>query len=351
MYICFSTVQHSMINKNSTGISIQVNSGETKLQQLINELLRMINTRYKQGDVLPSVNTLNKELGISRDTVFKAYRELKRRKIVDSTPAKGYYVNRELKKILLILDFYSPFKDIVYREIEKKLDSIYSIDLVFHHYNRKLFDSVILESAGRYNAYIVMNFDTKKLEICDILAKIDPSKLLLLDIPVENWKDFDKSKYNYVWQDFDEAVFHSLTKIKDRIKQYRVFHIVNPDRLKHPDITIEAFYRFCRKHKVQCNTIDSPADLKAIDGDCYFILRQRDLHAILSQCYDNNLEPGKHVGILAYNDSPLYEFVSCGITVISTDFKTMGEKASQFIVEGKRMNEIIPTKIILRKSL
>jgi len=351
LYICFSTVQHSMTNKNTTGISIQVNSGETKLQQLINELLRTINTQYKQGDVLPSVNTLNKELGISRDTVFKAYRELKRRKIVDSTPAKGYYVNRELKKILLLLDFYSPFKDIVYREIEKKLDTTYSIDLVFHHYNRKLFDSVILESAGRYNAYIVMNFDTKRLEISNILKKIDPSKLLLLDIPVENWKDFDKTKYNYVWQDFDEAVFHSLIKIKNRIKRYRVFYIVNPDRLKHPDITIEAFYRFCRKNKVKCNAIDSSADLKVIDGDCYFILRQRDLNAVLSQCVENNFKPGKNIGILAYNDSPLYEFVSCGITVISTDFKKMGEKASQFIIEGKNMKEIIPTKIILRKSL
>ncbi|MFC2138141.1 GntR family transcriptional regulator [Bacteroidota bacterium] len=168
-----------MDNYQTIDISIVSNSGETKLQQLTNELLRVINTQYKEGEGLPSVNVLSKDLEVSRDTVFKAYCELKRRKIVDSTPTKGYFVSRDIKKVLLILDYYSPFKDVVYREVENNLDDSYSIDLVFHHYNKKLFESVILESAGRYNAYIVMNFDTKNLEISNILKKIDSSKLQL----------------------------------------------------------------------------------------------------------------------------------------------------------------------------
>ncbi|MFC2138142.1 substrate-binding domain-containing protein [Bacteroidota bacterium] len=157
--------------------------------------------------------------------------------------------------------------------------------------------------------------------------------------------------YNYVWQDFDEAVFDSLSEIKDKIKRYSKFHFINPDRLQHPRITLNAFNRFCNENDITGNVINSTKEINITDGDAYFILRQRDLYTILSQCKEKKYEVGKNIGILAYNDSPLYEFVSCGITVISTDFKEMGKKASQFIKGGITIKETIPTKIILRKSL
>jgi len=332
-------------------ISINLNSVETKLQQLINELLRMIQTQCSEGDVLPSVNVLSKELNISRDTVFKAYSELKNRNLVGSNPTKGYFVNHEINKVLLMLDYYSPFKDVVYREFEKNLDESYSIDLVFHHYNKKLFDTVILENTGRYNAWVVMNFDTQKFEIEDILGKIEPSKLLLLDIPIENWKNFDKEKFSFVWQDFDEAVYEAFVQINERINKYNVFHFLNPDKIKQPATTIKAYKKFCADYHVKPNIIKSSRDLNVVRGDAYFILRQMDLYIILAQCKEKNLEVGKDVGILAYNDVPLYEFVGCGITVISTDFKKMGKMASQFVKEKVKIREILETKTIIRNSL
>jgi len=336
---------------NENDIYINPESGETKFQQLTNELIRIINTQLKKGDILPSINTLSKDLKISRDTVFKAYSELKKRKIVDSTPTRGYFVCKEMNKVLLFLDFYSPFKDIVYREIESNLNNSYSIDLIFHHYNFELFETVILESIGRYNAYIVMNFDTQKLQICDALKKIDPSKLLLLDIPVMDWKDFDKEKYNYIWQDFDQAVYDSLNSISEKFENYNSFRIIFPQKLKHPAITLEAFELFCKKHGLESVIINSSVDLDVKKHEAYFALRQRDLALILTQCKERNLEIGKDVGIVAYNDSQLYEFVSKGITVITTDFKLMGNRAAQFIKEGKIVKEIIPTKVISRNSI
>jgi DNA-binding transcriptional regulator YhcF (GntR family) len=332
-------------------IVIDSNSAETKLQQLINELLRIIQTNGAVGDVLPSVNMLSKELNISRDTVFKAYCELKSRNLVGSNPTKGYFVNHEISKVLLLLDYYSPFKDLVYREFEKNLDETYSIDLVFHHYNKKLFDSVILESVGRYNAYIIMNFDTQKFEISDILSKIDPKKVLLLDIPIENWKNFNPEKYSFIWQDFDNAVYDALKKIKEQICKYKFFYFLNPDKIKQPATTIKAYKKFCVDSNIEPQIIKSSKDLDVLQGDAYFILRQIDLYTILSQCKEKMLEPGKDVGILAFNDIPLYEFVSCGITVISTDFKKMGQIAAQFVKEQKIIKEILPSHIILRNSL
>lgn len=69
------------------------------------------------------------------------------------------------------------------------------------------------------------------------------------------------------------------------------------------------------------------------------------------KCKTRQFEVGSDVGILAYNEIPLYEFVSSGITVISADYREMGRKASLFITNGKTLKEIIPTKIILRNSL
>jgi len=332
-------------------ISIDHDSSVTKVQQLINELIRAINTKLDKGDILPSINTLSKDLGISRDTVFKAYNELRKRQIVDSTPTKGYYVSKEMNKVLIFLDFYSPFKDIVYREIESILGSAYSIDLIFHHYNFNLFENIILESIGRYNFYIVMNFDTQDFAICDVLKKIEPSKLLLLDIPIANWKDFEKKKYNYLWQDFDQAVYESLDSILPDLKKYRNFQIIYPSKLKHPAITLKAYVLFCHNNIIQSGIIHTSNDLDVKRGDAYFALRQHDLTVILSQCKEKKLEVGKDVGIIAYNDSLLYEFVSNGITVITTNFKEMGRKAALFIMEGRMVKETIPTAVIHRNSI
>jgi len=68
-------------------------SSQTKLQQLIHAVCEAINLGIlKEGDFLPSVNQLNRESGISRDTVFKAYSILKQRRIISSTPSKGYVI-------------------------------------------------------------------------------------------------------------------------------------------------------------------------------------------------------------------------------------------------------------------
>ena len=336
---------------NNLDLKIDFTNGETKLQQLVNELCRVIKTELNEGDNLPSVNTISNSLQISRDTVFKAYTELKRRGIVDSTPQKGYFVNRELNKVLLLLDYYTPFKDIIYREIEKQLDSSYSIDLVFHHYNKDLFETVVNESIGRYNSYIIMNFDTLNLEFSEHIGRLDPSKVLLLDIPVKNMSNSMSQNYSYLWQDFDDAVFQSLEKLSEKIKKYESFHIIVPDRLNHPAITVKAFKKYCQKHKVKYSVIKASSDFEIKKGSAYFILRQNDIYKILSYSKENNLLVGKDIGILAYNDIPLYEFVSCGITVISTNFKEMGKKASQFILKREAIQEYIPTQIILRNSL
>ncbi|MBN1952762.1 MAG: GntR family transcriptional regulator [Bacteroidales bacterium] len=332
-------------------LSLDTSSGETKLQALIRELLRLIQAELHEGDSLPSVNQVSRELSLSRDTVFKAYSELKRRKIVKSTPTKGYFVSHDISRVLLLLDYYTPFKDMVYREIEREVGRDYTIDLVFHHYNKTVFDTVVLNSIGKYDAYVIMNFDTQEFSISGSLKRIDPSKLLLLDIPVFDWKNFESGRYSYVWQDFDESVFSALQEIREQVRKYSRFVFMNPDRLKHPAVTLEAFRRFCDQNGICPEVVTLSASLRVKKGEVYFVLRQSDLAEILTQCREADLIPGEDIGVLAYNDIPLYEFIGKGITVISTDFKKMGQLAAEFIKEQQPVQKILPASLINRNSL
>jgi hypothetical protein len=45
------------------------------------------------------------------------------------------------------------------------------------------------------------------------------------------------------------------------------------------------------------------------------------------------------------------KYVKNGITVISTDFELMGQKAAEFVTKGKPMQFEVPTKLKIRSSL
>ena len=72
----------------------------TKVKQLADLISQDISMgRYKVDDALPSINQLSRDYKVSRDTVFKAFIDLKERGIIDSTPGKGYYVVNRQKSI------------------------------------------------------------------------------------------------------------------------------------------------------------------------------------------------------------------------------------------------------------
>jgi DNA-binding LacI/PurR family transcriptional regulator len=45
------------------------------------------------------------------------------------------------------------------------------------------------------------------------------------------------------------------------------------------------------------------------------------------------------------------KYVKEGITVISTDFELMGKKIAEFVITGEKINAVIPTRLIIRKSI
>lgn len=320
-------------------------SSQTKLQQLVHAVREAINLgNLKEGDFLPSVNQLSKDAGISRDTIFKAYSILKQRSLISSTPTKGYFVASESYRVFVLLDDFSAFKEQLYQSFRANLPDNYSVDLLFHHYNPEIFNQLILNSLGRYSMYIVMNIDNKSME--EVVRKIDPKKLLILDMGSD-----PKDEVSCLTQDFNQAVYNCLNSGLELIKKYQEFILVFPQNTPHPVETIDAFNRFCDDHQIRHTVLDNIKNREVQAGQAYLVIKDSDLVKIVKDCKKNTLKIGADVGIISYNDTPMKEIVGAGITVISTDFARMGTDCAKFIVTKSRVNEVIPTQLIIRGSL
>ncbi len=317
----------------------------TKLKQLADKLSQDISMGvYRPGDSLPSINQLSKDYDVSRDTVFKAFIDLKERGLIDSTPGKGYYVLGKLTNVLLLLDEYSPFKHALYNSFAKRLSLHYKVDLLFHQYNERLFNTILRESTGRYNKYVVMNFDNEKLS--PTLYKIDSSRLLLLD-----FGKFDKKEYSYVCQDFDEGFYNALVSLNDRLRAYQRLTLFLVKESKHPRSSREHFERFCAEYGLEGTTSDDVEGLTVRKGEVYIVTREWDVVTIIKKSREEGLQCGVDFGLIAYNDTPVYEVIDRGITAITVDWDLMGQQAAEFVLHNTPVKAYLPTFVQMRHSL
>jgi DNA-binding transcriptional regulator YhcF (GntR family) len=297
------------------------------------------------GDNLLSINEASAKYKVSRDTVFKSYNELKRRGVIDSTPQKGYFVVGEVNHVLLLLDNYSAFKQKLYHRFVANLPENYKVDLIFHQYNERLFETIVRDSIGKYSMYVVMNFSNDQLS--DSLKAIPLHKLLLLD-----FGNFEKSAYPFICQNFNEALYECLKEGLDLLKKYDKMVFVFPEELSHPISSIDYFTKLCSEEKIDFKIIRREADWKGVETKtAYLCILPEDLVKIIKDADAKQLKIGTDIGLIAYNDDPVLEVIKRGITSISVDFGLMGELAAKYIKTKQFIQEYLPTSLILRSSL
>lgn len=324
---------------------INHDSDVPKYQQLVNGINNAIAENILQkGDLLPSVNAICKENQLSRDTVFKAYSILKEQNVIDSVPNKGYYVSGETRKVLLVLDTFKAYKEVLYHSFVNNLPDNVITDVQFHHYNIDVFKTIINNSVGKYYKYVVMNFDDK--EVAPTLSAISNVKLLLID-----WNIHSKKENNYIFQDFGKSFYNALKEAVDLFKKYKSIHFIYPDYTSHPKETVVFFKKFCGDFNFKNEIITDAKKFNIEKGIAYISISDRILGHFLEQCKEKDLEPGEDVGFLSYNETPMKKFIYKGISVVSTDFKELGTKAAEFVTHDEVVQCYIPTNLILRESL
>jgi DNA-binding transcriptional regulator YhcF (GntR family) len=331
--------------QNSFSFIIDHESDVPKYQQIIDVINQSIAKDILAiGDSLPSVNAFCQEHHLSRDTVFKAYSILKENGVIKSVPNKGYYIASKNRKVLLVLDTFKAYKEVLYHSFVNEMEDDILTDVQFHHYNIDNFQTIINNSLGKYYKYVVMGFDHKL--VAKTLAKIPNNDLLLID-----WNINSSPANNYVFQDFGVSFYKALEGITTEFKKYKALHFLYPNYTNHPKEAIDYFKKYCDDNGFVFQVLTNPKVYKIAKGIAYLSVSDRVLGIFLEQCRTENLEPGVDVGFLSYNDTPMKKFIYKGITVVTTDFNQLGISAAKFINSDNPVQVYVPTKIIVRDSL
>jgi len=170
--------------------------------------------------------------------------------------------------------------------------------------------------------------------------------LLLID-----WQIHSTVGQAKVYQDFGESVYRCLSSGWHLLRKYNELVCVYPEYTFHPIESVENVNRFCDDNNLKFSILYDIKNLDIQVGKVYLVFEDIDLAAILEQANSKKFRLRDDFGILSYNDTPMKKFISDGISVISTDFKLMGQKAAEFASANTKLDYQVPTELIIRDSL
>ncbi|MFN8346126.1 MAG: GntR family transcriptional regulator [Spirosomataceae bacterium] len=323
-----------------------------KYKQIVRSVMRDIERGVlKKGDQLPSISELSIEYLLARDTVEKAYRELRTRGHITSVQGKGYYIqsNHDKKiKILLIFNKLSSYKKIIYYSFLKALGDNAAVDLQIHHYSAGRFQEIIEQNLGKYNYYVVMPHFTQDLEKADYLEtlkRIPAEELVLLDRDIPELPQPSLS----IYQNFDKDIFEALENANDLLSKYRQLVLVFPNDANYPTEIVRGFRNFCINYHKDFAVKDSVYNEILKAGTAYIVVEENDLAELVKKVRSTGYGLGNEIGMISFNETTLKELL--GITVISTDFETMGRTAATLLLNQQRIKVKNPFYMIRRGSL
>lgn len=321
---------------------------ESKYKLVVNHVIDGINnSTYKKGDWIPSINEFRKNYNLSRDTVFAGLSELKSKGIIDSNPGVGYYITStriaHKHNIFLLFNEFNEFKEDIYNSFIESIGKTATVDIYFHNYNRKVFETLINEANNKYTTYIIMS---GKFAGIDPLLQSLSGDVYLLD----HFHSELIGKYSSVFQNFEKDTYEALVFGLPYIKKYQHIIMVQKE-VKEPVERYNGLCTFCKDYRYTHDYISSVKDREIKPGEIYMIVNDRDLVDLLKQAEKQDFTPGQDFGIISYNDTPLKEILAGGITTLSTDFNLMGQTMAALI--KKKTIETIenPWRLNVRKSL
>jgi len=321
----------------SNKIKIERSLKKPIYQQIFDWVVSGINEGdFENGYHLPSINQIAIDKKLARETVVKAFKLLQEKGIVEAIHGKGFFVSsNEVKAVhhlFVLFDSLSAYKEILFNGLKEEFGEDAKIDIYFHHFNPKIFRNLINEAVGNYTAYLILPFDHRK--ITEMLDPVPDEKLFLID----RWPRFYKNQFHGVYQDFYEDVFTALTPFVNKIESYKKVILVFRDTLTElPVELMEGFEEFCYQKKIEYQIVKRAINKNQIEKNvAYITIDDNDLVKLIEHARAQNWKIGKDVGIISYNDTPLKKVVANGITVVSTNFKKMGQSAAQLIIDNRK---------------
>jgi DNA-binding transcriptional regulator YhcF (GntR family) len=334
---------------------INEHSKTPKYLQLVDLIIKDIqNGNLKIGSRLPSINEISFEYYLSRDTVEKALKELRNRGIITSIKRRGYFISKTdftfETKIAFITNSITDYKRNIYEAFTSEIGENTLVDVYVYNYDLRKFEIILKSHMDDYDYYLVIPFfksDPHYQKAQELLSSIPDRKLLVLDNPLSGIK----SDHSTVTQNFELDIREALTSMNDQLSAYSKHYILYSPENTHPKEVVKGFEAFCRMFEYEYEVLSHLDPDKIHKGACYILLNDDQLVTAIELIREKKFEFGKDIGLISYNDTPLKRILAGGISVISTDWHAMGQKAAELILKQETGSQRVPFKIFLRNSL
>ncbi|MBO4671645.1 MAG: GntR family transcriptional regulator [Bacteroidales bacterium] len=326
-------------------------------KQLVTQVERAIHEGKLQADeMLPSMNDLASSLGISRETVKKAYNILTDRGMIRPRQGKGFYVadvtSDTRPQVLVIIDKFSIYKQALLNAFTGHLGDAAEITLLNHNQSIDLLEYYLDCNLDAFEYYVVMpHFPldaATQAKVSKQLARIPNRKLIMLDRLQPSFP----GNYGAVYQDFENDIYKGLC---DGLASGATI-----DNLRVITLPTSLYGKYIRKgvklfssekhipvEFFEC----APDDIRK--GDTFLVLNSQldaGLVDLARKIHDAGLQTGRDVRIISYNEHEMNELILGGLTTVSTDFCAMGRLAADMILYKNPEKIHCPFRITRRST-
>lgn len=319
----------------------------SKHERFVQGIINAINERIvAQDEMLPTVSKMMHELGLSRETVIRGYKELVDRGIVVSRSRQGYFVGSGntgiVMNVALLMYNLDTFEEQFYRNFRHEIGQNISLNTYFHHGNIEIFETILAQIKGKYGMYVIAPIPDPKTK--ELLETIPREKLLMFDRfePLEG-------DFNHITQEFKKSSYEIFSALAPKIRQYDEFVFFHSESSLDPKEIVVAFKKFLKDFDVK-GRIEKEYIPGSIErGKVYFTLDNFALWQIMKDCKAKSLQPGIDLGVLSSNDEPAKEII--GITTYSADFSQMGIIAGRAVLNRQKIQLTVPMILFERTTL
>lgn len=306
---------------------------------------------FKHGQRVPSINETSEELLLSRDTVEKAYINLKNKGVLSAVRGKGYYVNKTTVsrrlKIALIFNKLSNYKRSLYSSFVNTVGTKASVDVFIYNYDLTEFENILNNNLTNYDYFVILpHFRNEQADVSNVIKKIPKEKVLIIDKNLDELRD-----YPVVYQEYDKDIQHALGEALDLLKKYKRLNLVFPKNEYYSRYITRGFQIFNQVHGFDFQILNVLEENNIHKHEAYILISDNDLFDLIKIIKQRKWLAGKDIGIISYNESPVKELLCEGISTISTNHDQIGQIAAEMILKKNFKRIKSPFEFIRRKSL
>lgn len=294
-----------------------------KYLQLADHFRQQIRSRQLSGHThLPSINDLSAQYDLSRDTVRKAYMELKRTNLVEAVRGKGYYVRPTAtsnagNRRLVLLEGPEGLGAVVQRHFRPTDLNGMEIDYRFHYGEPQRLQTIAAGQLNRYAQILITGqfagraSDTVRKSIANFPA--ERTCVLLshgegLPLP-------------YAGADIDwgKILLNGLLECKAQLREVTYLHLCFSPRSSLPKQLLPGFQQFCIASGIRGGIAGADEIASPTAGSLYVISDVFQVMALLAAARANKLVLGRDYRVLFVGTEALPEIGGERITTLTID--------------------------------